>query len=117
VTQLQIICKWENEILAESSREDSGVNRFCFVVTPLSAQQFSKDEARRETLQRWRALPAQSRRNVEDAAILADSLVRAMQFRTMADPKRLIFAWLVRELDGLPPWGNIRPQPGPTSAQ
>jgi len=35
----------------------------------------------------------------------------------MADPKRLIFAWLVRELDGLPPWGNIRPQPGPISAQ
>jgi hypothetical protein len=63
------------------------------------------------------SLPATDRRNVEDAANLADSLVRDIQFRTMADPKRLIFAWLVRELDGLPPWGNIRPQPGPNSAQ
>ena len=90
---------------------------FRFWLYALSAQQFSKDEARRETLQRWRALPVQSRRNVEDAANLADSLVRDMAFRTMADPKRLIFAWLVRELDGLPPWGNILPQPGPTSAQ
>jgi hypothetical protein len=76
----------------------------------VTLQQLSKDEAREETLRRWRALPASDRQTSEQAEIFAAALADQLDFRTMANRRRVIMGWLTREMAGLPPWGNLLPE-------
>jgi len=72
--------------------------------------ELTKDEAREETLRRWRALPAEERQNFRDAEVLSFALAEQLEFRTMGNSRRVILSWLTHELAGLPPWGNIPPE-------
>ena len=72
--------------------------------------ELSKDEAREETLRRWRELPAQERETEEQAQVFAAALAEQLDFRTMANSRKLILSWLLRERAGLPPWGNVPPE-------
>ena len=75
--------------------------------------QQTKDEAREESLRRWHALPPAERQTTEQAQIFAAALADELDFRTMANRRMVIFGWLVRDLDGLPAWGNIPPESQP----
>jgi len=72
--------------------------------------ELSKDDAREETLRRWRALPAEDRQTTEQAQYFAAALAGELDFRTMANKRKLIESWLTNELSGLPPWGNVPPE-------
>ena len=72
--------------------------------------ELTKDEAREETLRRWRALPAEERRDFKDAEVLSFALAEQLDFRTMGNSRKIILSWLTHELAGLPPWGNIPPE-------
>lgn len=72
--------------------------------------QQTKDEAREESLRRWHALPPDERQTIEQAQIFAAALAGQLDFRTMGNTRRVILGWLVRDLDGLPAWGNIVPE-------
>jgi hypothetical protein len=72
--------------------------------------QQTKDEAREESLRRWRALPATERQTIAQAQIFAAALAGQLDFRTMGNSRMVILGWLVRDLDGLPAWGNIPPE-------
>ena len=72
--------------------------------------ELSKDEAREETLRRWRELPAAERETEEQAQVFAAALAAELDFRTMANTRKLILSWLLRERAGLPPWGNVPPE-------
>lgn len=61
----------------------------------------TKDEARFEALRRWRALPAEERRTHQQAEVFAAGLAEQLDFRTMGNERKVITAWLVRELAGL----------------
>jgi len=70
----------------------------------------TKDEAREETLRRWRELPAEERQDAEQARVFAASLAEELDFHTMGNAHRVILAWLLQELRGQPAWGNIPPE-------
>lgn len=70
----------------------------------------SKPEARELTIRRWRELPDDIPRNFEQAGILAATLAAELDFPSSANIRKLIFAWIVRELSDLPPWGNVPPE-------
>ena len=72
--------------------------------------QQTKDAAREETLRRWTALPADDRRTLEQANVFAAALAEQLDFRTMGNRRRVILGWIVRDMDGLPAWGNILPE-------
>lgn len=72
--------------------------------------ELTKDEAREETLRRWRELPAEERETEEQAQVFAAALAAQLDFRTMANPRKLILSWLMHERAGLPPWGNVPPE-------
>ena len=72
--------------------------------------QQTKDEAREESLRRWRALPPTERQTIDQAQIFAAALAGQLDFRTMGNSRMVILGWLVRDLDGLPAWGNIPPE-------
>jgi hypothetical protein len=72
--------------------------------------ELSKDEAREETLRRWRELPAEQRQTQEQAQVFAAALAEQLEFRSMANTRKLILSWLLRERAGLPPWGNVPPE-------
>ena len=72
--------------------------------------QQTKDEAREETLRRWTALPAEDRLTLEQANVFAAALAEQLEFRTMGNRRRVILGWIVRDMDGLPAWGNILPE-------
>ena len=74
--------------------------------------EMTKQAAREEALKRWRALPADQRRNLDQAKIFAAALAEELDFRSMANTRKLIFAWLARDVGGHAPWGNIRPESG-----
>lgn len=76
----------------------------------ITLNKLSKDEAREETLRRWRALPAQERQTTEQAEIFAAALADELGFHTMGNARKIIFGWLTHELAGLPPWGNLLPE-------
>ena len=61
----------------------------------------TKDEARIEALRRWRALPQEERRTHAQAEIFAAALAEQLGFRTMGNERRVIAAWLIRDMDGL----------------
>ena len=72
--------------------------------------ELTKDQAREETLRRWRALPPEERQNLRDAEVLSFALAEQLEFRTMGNSRKIILSWLTREMAGLPPWGNIPPE-------
>jgi hypothetical protein len=72
--------------------------------------ELSKEEAREETLRRWRALPAEDRETDEQLQFFAAVLAEKLEFRTMANSRKLILSWLQHERAGLPPWGKIPPE-------
>ena len=72
--------------------------------------ELSKDDAREESLRRWRELPPEDRETIEQAQVFAAALAGELDFRTMGNSRRVIFGWLTREMAGLPPWGNVPPE-------
>ena len=72
--------------------------------------ELTKDEAREETLRRWRELPAKERETEEQAQVFAAALAAELDFRSMANTRKLILSWLTRERAGLLPWGNVPPE-------
>ncbi len=58
----------------------------------------TKQEAQREALRRWHALPPDRRRTYEDAAAFAASPEGRIAFQTVADPQKVVTAWLIRDL-------------------
>lgn len=41
---------------------------------------------------------------------MAAALAAEVHFHTMGNSRKVILGWLVRDLDGLPAWGNIPPE-------
>lgn len=72
--------------------------------------ELTKDEAREETLRRWRALPAEDRQTIEQAELFSAALADELQFRTMGNSRKVILGWIARDMAGLPPWGNVPPE-------
>ena len=72
--------------------------------------ELTKDEAREESLRRWRELPLEERLTHSHAAVFAAALAGQLDFRTMGNARKVIEAWLVHDLAGLPPWGRIPPE-------
>ena len=59
----------------------------------------TKDEAFHEALRRWHELPQDERQTHTDAKVFAASLAELLNFRTMANERKIIEAWLVRDLE------------------
>jgi hypothetical protein len=59
----------------------------------------TKDEARREAVRRWRALPAGERQTLASVSQFARALAQEIVFETLADRERLIEAWLVKDME------------------
>ena len=59
----------------------------------------TKDEAEREVLARWKALPDTQRKTFKQAQEFAEIFAASVDFRTMGDKTKLVTAWLVREID------------------
>lgn len=59
----------------------------------------TKDEAHQEALRRWHALPEDERQTHKDAQVFAYGLAEVLDFRTMANERKIIEAWLVRDLE------------------
>lgn len=72
--------------------------------------ELSKDEARAETLRRWRALPEADRATTDQAELFAAALADELTFRTMGNIRKVILGWLTRDMAGEPPWGNVPPE-------
>lgn len=60
----------------------------------------TKDEAKAEALRRWRELPEDERRTPDQAQVFAATLADQLDFRTMGNERKVIAAWLLRELEG-----------------
>lgn len=58
----------------------------------------TKDEARREVLKRWRALPTGERKTFAQATAFALAIDPTIEFETMGSKPRMIAAWLQRDL-------------------
>jgi len=58
----------------------------------------TKDEACQEALRRWHELPAAERQDVAQAQVFAASLAEELDFRTMGNERKVIAAWLVRDI-------------------
>jgi hypothetical protein len=72
--------------------------------------ELTKDEARREAIRRWRALPIQERQTHVQAGVFAAGLVEDLDFRTMTNRRKLIEAWLIEDME---PSVRDRPRPRP----
>jgi hypothetical protein len=59
----------------------------------------TKDEAFHEAIRRWHQLPSEERQTYMHAQVLAAGLAEELDFRTMANRRKIIEAWLVRDLD------------------
>ena len=59
----------------------------------------TKDEAQNEALRRWHELPEEDRQTHTDAKVFAAGLAEVLDFRTMANERKIIEAWLVRDLE------------------
>ena len=58
----------------------------------------SKDEAEREAIRRWYQLPPHEWLTYEDAEAYSWRLAEDLDVRTITDRRKLIAAWLIREL-------------------
>lgn len=70
----------------------------------------TKTEARETVLRRWRELPEDQKLTLDHASVLAAALAEEIEVTTTANSRKLIFAWLVKEFSGEPPWGNVPPE-------
>jgi hypothetical protein len=61
--------------------------------------QLTKDEAHDEALKRWHKLPEDERQTHTDAKVFAAGLAEVLDFRTMANERKIIEAWLIRDLE------------------
>lgn len=59
----------------------------------------TKDEAFQESLRRWRSLPEEDRKTISQAQVFAADLAAELDFRTMGNERKVIEAWLVRDLE------------------
>ena len=69
----------------------------------------TKDEAREQSLNRWRALPPEDRETLEHAQAFAAALAGQLDFRTMGNARKVILGWLIKEQGGEPAWGYLTP--------
>ena len=58
----------------------------------------TKDEAFHEALRRWHLLPEEERQTITHAQVFAAGLAEQLDFRTMGNERKVIEAWLVRDL-------------------
>ena len=58
----------------------------------------TKDEAEREAIRRFGQLPYHERQQYEDAEAYAQRLELELDFPTITSKKKLIAAWLIREM-------------------
>ena len=58
----------------------------------------TKDDARKEVLRLWRALPVSERRSFAQAEAFAIQIDPTLEFRTMGVKLKVIKAWLQRDL-------------------
>ena len=58
----------------------------------------TKDEAHSEAIRRWHELPEADRQTIEHAQVFAASLAAELDFRTMGNERKVIAAWLVRDI-------------------
>ena len=58
----------------------------------------TKDEAFHEALRRWHLLPEEDRQTITQAQVFAAGLADELDFRTMGNERKVIEAWLVRDL-------------------
>ena len=58
----------------------------------------TKQEAQQETIRRWYLLPSYDRESYEQAEAYAIRLDAELDFPTITDRRRLIAAWLIREV-------------------
>ena len=59
----------------------------------------TKDEAHKKAIQRWRELPLMERQTHSQAQVFAASLADELDFRTMGNERKVIEAWLVRDIE------------------
>lgn len=59
----------------------------------------TKQEAFHEAIRRWHELPEAERQTHTDAKVFAAGLADALDFRTMGNERKVIEAWLVRDLE------------------
>ncbi len=64
----------------------------------MNLTELSKEDAHREAIRRWHTLPASERRTEMHARVFAAGLVDDLDFRTMGNRRRIIEAWLVKEI-------------------
>jgi hypothetical protein len=72
--------------------------------------QLTKDQAREESLRRWRALPVYQRQTIDHAQVFAAALADELNFHTMANRRRVIESWLIQDIKGEPAWGKLVPE-------
>jgi hypothetical protein len=60
--------------------------------------ELTQDEAQREAIRRWHALPAEERHTHMHARVFAAGLAEELPFRTMGNRRRVIEAWLIRDI-------------------
>ena len=61
----------------------------------------TKDEAKKEVIHRWRSLPVMKRRTHQQAEAFVVELARTISFHTMGSCERVMFAWLVEDIEAL----------------
>ena len=59
----------------------------------------TKQEAFDEALRRWHGLPEEDRKTISQAQVFAAGLAAELDFRTMGNARKVIEAWLVRDLE------------------
>ena len=65
---------------------------------PPGVSNMTKQEAEQEVIRRWYLLPEHQRESYEQAESYALRLDEEMDFRTVTERRRLIAAWLIREV-------------------
>jgi hypothetical protein len=58
----------------------------------------TKEEAERETLRAWRALPVQKRQSHDDATEFAKVIAPRVPFESLGSHDRIVEAWLHRDV-------------------
>jgi hypothetical protein len=60
--------------------------------------EMTKQDAEREAIRRWYALPAHQRETQDDAAAYSHRLAGELDFHSVSSRQKLIAAWLIREI-------------------
>ena len=59
-----------------------------------------KIAAEKLVIEQWRALPLAQRKTIEQALAFAETMSVQVSFDTLGNPRSIVRAWLVRELQG-----------------